>query len=233
LIKKKALFVRLLKPSFLVDSKGPDCLVFVHLSTNFKGMAKQKLKLVSQDPWLEPNAKDIEDRYNRYRGKLKFIENDFNSLDDFADGYTYLGINYDTKQKGWTYREWAPQANALFLTGDFNNWEKYSCPLTKNEFGVWEVFLDEKTYGTTFTHGSKIKVLVDSQKGQHFRIPAYITRVIQDEDTKNFSGQLWFPKKFSGKAPQSLEDTGKRSYHTLFGKHYIRTMFNTATWPVL
>ena len=45
-------------------------------------------------------------------------------------------------------------------------------------------------------HGSKIKVLVDSDKGLNYRIPAYIKRVVQDEDTKNFTGQLWFAENF-------------------------------------
>jgi len=162
-------------------------------------MAKGKLKLVKQDPWLEPSAQDIEDRYNRFRDKQASINKDFGSLNRFADAYKYYGINYDSKRKGWTYREWAPHAHALFLTGDFNNWQEYSCPLVRNEFGVWEVFLDERTYGRTFVHGSKIKVLVVSQKGNNYRIPAYIKRVVQDEDTKNFSGQLWFSKKYNWK----------------------------------
>ncbi len=157
---------------------------------------RQKLKLVDLDPWLEPSADDIEDRYNRYLQRKKAIEQDFGSLTHFAGGYKYFGIHYDAKRRGWTYREWAPQARALFLTGDFNNWDRFSCPLTRNEFGIWEIFLDEKDYASRFAHGSKIKVLVDSQKGLNYRIPAYITRVVQDEDTKNFSGQLWFPEAF-------------------------------------
>ena len=162
-------------------------------------MTKRKFKLIKQDPWLEPSAKDIEERYARFHDRLKAIENDFGSLKQFADGYKYFGIHFDAKRKGWTYREWAPQANALYLTGDFNDWAQFSCPLVKNEFGIWELFLDEETYGKTFVHGSKIKVLVDSQKGLNYRIPAYITRVVQDEDTRNFSGQLWFPEKFTQK----------------------------------
>ncbi|MCF6170518.1 MAG: alpha amylase C-terminal domain-containing protein [Bacteroidales bacterium] len=159
----------------------------------------RRFKLIKQDPWLEPSAKDIEERFARFQEKLKFIERDFGSLPEFAEGYKYFGVHVDATRKGWVYREWAPQANALYLTGDFNNWEQYSCPMVKNEFGVWEVFIDEETYGKTFVHGSKIKVLVDSQKGLNYRIPAYITRVVQDEDTKNFSGQLWFPEVFSWK----------------------------------
>jgi len=159
-------------------------------------MTGRKLKLVKVDPWLEPSEKDIEERYERYLARVKAIEKDFGSLMKIADGYKYFGINYDPVRKGWTYREWAPQAKALYLVGDFNGWQQFTHPLQRNEFGIWEIFLDEAEYKDTFVHGSKIKVLVDSAKGLQYRIPAYITRVIQDEDTKNFSGQLWFPKPF-------------------------------------
>ncbi|MCD4790417.1 MAG: 1,4-alpha-glucan-branching enzyme, partial [Bacteroidales bacterium] len=159
-------------------------------------MSENKLKIIKQDPWLEPSALDITDRHIRYKEKLTEIEKNFSSLIKFADGYKYFGINYDSKRKGWTYREWAPKANALYLTGDFNNWDKFSHPLIKNEFGVWEIFLDENKYKNSFVHGSKIKVLVDSKLGLNYRIPAYVKRVIQDEDTKNFSGQVWLPEKF-------------------------------------
>jgi len=156
-----------------------------------------KLKLIEVDPWLEPSTQDIEDRYSRYLEKLNAITNDFGSLEDFSDGYKYFGINYDVNRKGWIYREWAPNANDLYLTGDFNEWDRFSHPLQKNEFGIWEIFLDEKQYKDTFTHGSKIKVLVDSAKGLRYRIPAYISRAIQDDDTKNFTGQLWFGGDFN------------------------------------
>lgn len=155
------------------------------------------LKLIETDPWLQPSEPDIIARYNRFRERIDEIQRDFGSIMNFADGYKYYGINYDSKRKGWTYREWAPMAKALYLVGDFNKWENFSHPLEKNEFGVWEIFLDEKQYKNSFVHGSLIKVLVDSAKGLNFRIPAYITRVIQDEDTKNFSGQVWLPHKFS------------------------------------
>lgn len=160
-------------------------------------MSQHKRKLIEVDPWLEPSAQDIEDRYQRYRERMELIRKDFDSIIQFADGYKYFGINYDRKRKGWTYREWAPQANALYLVGDFNDWQQFTHPMTRNEYGTWEIFLEEKIYKDKFIHGSKIKVLVDSQKGLNYRIPAYITRAAQDEDTKNFSGQVWLPPKFS------------------------------------
>ena len=160
-------------------------------------MPNDKLKLVKEDPWLEPSTQDIQDRYDRYQDRLKAIKNDFGSLTEMADGYQYFGINFDSVKKGWYYREWAPAAKALYLTGDFNNWDQSSHPLTKNEYGIWELFLDEKEYKNTFVHGSKIKTLVDSENGLNYRIPAYITRVIQDDNTKEFWGQLWFSDEFN------------------------------------
>jgi len=162
-------------------------------------MQHNKLRLLEIDPWLEPSAEDLKQRVARFENRLGSIEKDFGSLTNFADGYKYFGINYDKKRKGWFYREWAPEANALYLTGDFNDWEKFSHPLKKDDFGVWEIFLPKKQYSDTFTHGSKIKVLVDSGKGLNFKIPAYIRRVIQDEDTKNFTGQVWRPEPFDWK----------------------------------
>ena len=115
----------------------------------------RRLKLIETDPWLQPSEQDIIDRYNRFRERIDQIQRDFGSLINFADGYKYFGINYDSKRKGWTYREWAPMAKSLYLVGDFNNWEDFSHPMTRNDFGVWEIFLDEKHYKHSFVHGVK------------------------------------------------------------------------------
>jgi len=154
------------------------------------------LALVENDPWLEPVAQQVADRYERYKTRLEQIEKEHGSLVAFADAYNYLGINYDEARKGWTYREWAPHAHSLFLIGDFNNWNRVSHPLRGGEKGVWEIFLDEETYRHRFVHGSRVKVLVHGANGARERIPAYIRRVVQDEVTKDFAGQLWFPSPF-------------------------------------
>ncbi|MCF8366740.1 MAG: alpha amylase C-terminal domain-containing protein [Bacteroidales bacterium] len=156
---------------------------------------KKHIALVEQDPWLEPVEHEIEARLERYKDRLKQIENDFGSLTNFADAYQYFGIHYDEKDKGWYYREWAPAAYQIFLFGEFNSWNRTSHPLQKKEYGTWEIFLDEETYKDRFVHNSKIKVLVDAPNGWKERIPVWANRVVQDDSTKDFSGQLWFPDK--------------------------------------
>lgn len=157
-----------------------------------------KLKLIANDPWLEPVEQEICDRKNRYQQALKDIETKWGSLQTYADAYNYFGIHYDSAKHGWTFREWAPKAQKLYLFGDFNNWQRYANPMTRLGDGVWELFLDEKEYKDTFTHKSLVKVLVHSDKGFNERIPSYIQRVIQDPVTHDFTGQVWLPpKKFN------------------------------------
>jgi 1,4-alpha-glucan branching enzyme len=156
-----------------------------------------KLRLIEQDPWLEQAEADILSRHKRYTDRLGELEHLPGGLLQFASAYHYFGIHFLPDENCWVYREWAPAAHGLFLTGDFNQWNMYSHPLQRIENGVWEIKLSESYYRDTFMHGSKIKVLVKSAIGDQLRIPAFITRVIQDEDTKNFSGQLWFADDYN------------------------------------
>ncbi len=156
----------------------------------------KKIGLVKNDPWLEQVEQEVMDRYHRFQYTLKDITDHWGSLKKFADAYNYFGIHYDAKKKGWWYREWAPKAQDLYLFGDFNDWQRYAHRLNRNQDGIWEIFLDEATYKDRFTHQSLIKVMVHSDKGFIERIPAYLQRVVQDPETKNFSGQVWLPPAF-------------------------------------
>jgi 1,4-alpha-glucan branching enzyme len=149
--------------------------------------------LVKNDPWLTPFTEEIKGRLERQQSRLDQITADYGSLEKFAEGHKYFGFNYDQKKKGWWYREWAPAAKALYLTGDFNEWDRTSHPLQKTENGVWEIFLDDETYQDRFTHLSALKVHVVSEKHSLDRIPAYITYVTQDEKTHDFAARIWNP----------------------------------------
>src|SRR5208282_2866429 len=97
--------------------------------------SSSKLQLLQDDPWLEPYTHDIEARLVRYQNKYHEIEKEYGSLEEFANGYLYLGITFDVKSNGWYYREWAPVAHQLFFIGDFNQWDRGANPMKKNEHG--------------------------------------------------------------------------------------------------
>lgn len=155
-------------------------------------MKNQIPGIVESDPWLLPAVEQVISRIERFNNRLESIKSHHGSLSHFSNAYKYYGFNFDISRNGWYYREWAPEAFGLYIAGDFNNWNNRSHPLSKNDRGDWEIFLDYNTYKNTFVHGSKVKVWIEASNGFLPRIPAFITKVIQDEDTKNFSGQLWF-----------------------------------------
>ncbi len=150
--------------------------------------------LLKEESWLQPYGEVIQRRQARFQAAYSAIEDYAGSITEFASGHEYYGIQIDSIRKGWTYREWAPHAQALYLIGDFNGWNRTSHPLRRNSRGDWEIFLPQTQYQDSFVHGSKLKVrVIGANDSDLDRIPAYIRRVVQDEESKDFAGQLWFP----------------------------------------
>ena len=162
----------------------------------------QTLPIIKEDSWLEPVSQQIYERYERYLNRKKSIESEFGSLYIFASAYQTMGFHLSDDKKFLTYREWAPAAKGLFLIGDFNHWEYFTHPLRKNDDGIWEIKLD-LSENKGLVHQSKVKVVVQTESGTQAKIPAYITRVIQNEETKDYAGQLWFTEEYKWKSKLS------------------------------
>ena len=151
----------------------------------------ETLNLIKNDPWLEPFADAINGRHQHAIDK----ENELTgggkkTLADFATGHLYFGL-HRTKD-GWIFREWAPNATQIFLIGDFNEWKevkKYAMKPKAN--GNWEI----KLPADALHHGDLYKLKVYWEGGCGERIPAWATRVVQDDQTKIFSAQVWAPEK--------------------------------------
>ncbi len=154
-------------------------------------MAKRKLPIQSIDPYLEPYADDLRLRMELISKKKA----ELGDLTEFANGHRYFGFH--RTNSGWVYREWAPAADALCLTGDFNNWDTAACPMTKLANGVFEVQVDN------LHAGQKVQTIV-WHKGQMLRrIPLYATRVVQDPVT-----YLWCAEIEDTFAPYPFTDEG-------------------------
>ena len=171
-------------------------------STSKKATAKKRvkkgpaplpvLKLIKNDPFLAEFAPAIEGRHANYLKKLSELTNSGKStLNDFASGYLYFGLH--KTDNGWVIREWAPNAKAIYLVGDFNGWKKTSKYMFKHLRGSenWELKFNHKN----FVHGSHYKLIIQWEGGEGERIPAWCTRVVQDPETKLFSAQVWNPEK--------------------------------------
>ena len=148
------------------------------------------LNIVKNDFGLERYAGAIEARYDYAKRKELELTGGTQSLADFASGYLYFGLHKTSKE--WIFREYAPNATELYLIGDFNNWQQgpeYQLQNIGN--GVWEIKLPLRA----MRHGDLYKLMMHWKGGFGERIPAWATRVVQDDYTKIFSAQVWEPSK--------------------------------------
>ena len=150
------------------------------------------LRLIKNDKYLAEYADAINGRHQSALNKIaELTNNGEKTLSEFATGYMYFGLHKE--DKNWVIREWAPNATAIYLIGEFNGWKEdghYAFKRIKGT-GNWELVLPEKA----LKHGDLYKMSVHWEGGQGERIPAWVRRVVQDEQTKIFSAQVWCPEQ--------------------------------------
>ena len=116
------------------------------------------------------------------------MQGDASRLADACNSHLYYGLHRNNTQ--WVLREWAPNATAIFLLCDSNDWQKnnhYS--FTKLNDQDWELRLPSNI----LRHEMLYKLLVEWEGGSGERIPSHTTRAVQDDYTKVFSAQVWCP----------------------------------------
>ncbi len=160
-------------------------------------------KIFEYDPYLVPFESDINKRMDNYSRKKRELLPRGGSLSDFANGHEYFGFH--RTPDGWVYREWAPAADRLYLTGDMVGWSQSKLKMKKLRGGVFEIYLDGHD---ALYDGCHVQVLVHSGGKVLERIPLYIRRVEQDKATHAWCGVItdepkykWKTKSFTPKQP--------------------------------
>ena len=144
--------------------------------------------LLQADPWLETYQEIIQRRLLKIDATRQKLTGGKMSLADFASAHEYFGLHFADGQ--WVFREWAPNATAIFLIGDTTRWqEKDAFALKALEEGIWEIRLASDA----FNHGDLYRLRIHWPGGAGDRIPAYARRVVQDPQSLIFNAQVWRP----------------------------------------
>ena len=161
-----------------------------------------KIPIVENDPYLKPFEDIIRARLDKTKEKEKELAGN-KSLSNFADAHKYFGL-HKTKS-GFIYRDSLPNATDVYIIGDFSNWkvsEKFKLKKDKNgEFSI-------EIKSNILKHKDLYRLFVKWDGGSGDRIPAYASRVVQDEQTGIFNAQVWFPEnhyKFKNKVPEKKD----------------------------
>ena len=155
-------------------------------------MIPVKYEIMELDPQLLPYEKDFDLRMENYKKKKRQLLAPGQKLSDFANGYLYFGFHMC--EDGWYYREWAPGAEAMYLTGDFCGWDRHAHPMERQENGIFTLFLPGRD---ALPDGSRVMAVVVHQGKELDRIPLYATRVVQEPNTPNWNAVIHVPREFS------------------------------------
>jgi 1,4-alpha-glucan branching enzyme len=148
-------------------------------------------RLLKSDPYLTPFSDQIRRRLEHIEETEQHLTQGKMSLTEFASGHEYFGLHFH--QNEWIFREWAPNATAIFLIGDMTRWQvRREFALEKiSDDGVWEIHLP----ADKLTHGDLYRLHTQWPGGEGDRIPAYARRVVQNLKTLIFNAQVWLPQE--------------------------------------
>jgi 1,4-alpha-glucan branching enzyme len=148
-------------------------------------------KIISNDPYLAPFSDTIKGRFHKALDKAIELCGSENKLIHFANGHHYYGLHCDDSY--WYMREFAPNATAMYMVGDFSDWrENPDYELVRiNQRGDWQ-----RTFPLdALKHGQNYKLSIHWEGGHGLRVPSYAQIAVQDEATKIFAAQVWKPEK--------------------------------------
>ena len=156
-------------------------------------------RVLELNPQLMPFSGDIDLRMHLYHHTKWRLLGDKMTLSDFANAHDYFGIHH--VNDGWVYREWAPNAYQLYLTGEFNHWHWTDHPMKRLENGIWELKLPDEA----LWDGCKIKTIVDVNMTRTEHIPLYARRVVQDPKTIVWTAEVVDDRKAFEWTDQNFE----------------------------
>ncbi|XP_023746197.1 1,4-alpha-glucan-branching enzyme 1, chloroplastic/amyloplastic isoform X2 [Lactuca sativa] len=181
------------------------------------------------DPLLSNHREHLEYRYSHYKKIREAIDKYEGGLEAFSRGYEKLG--FTRSKTGITYREWAPGAKSASLIGDFNNWNPNADVMTRNEFGVWEIFLPNNVDDSSpIPHGSRVKIRMDTPSGIKDSIPAWIKFSVQAPGEIPYNGIYYDPpqeEKYVFQHPRPKKPKSLRIYEAHVGMSSTEPMINT------
>ncbi|PWY99927.1 glycoside hydrolase [Testicularia cyperi] len=179
--------------------------------------------VIALDPWLEPFAPALRHRYSVYKDWVDRITTSEGGLEKFSRSYQQMGFQVDPKTQTVSYTEWAPNAVEASLIGDFNNWDRSSHKMQKDDFGKWHLTIPPVAGGKcAIPHDSKIKISMLLPSGERIeRLPAWIKRVTQDLDVSPvYDARFWNPpeeQRYKFKYPKPAKPDNIKVYEAHVG----------------
>ncbi|CDK29090.1 unnamed protein product [Kuraishia capsulata CBS 1993] len=180
--------------------------------------------VLALDGYLDPfkdellYRRGLADKWNQ-----KFDEAEGGIL-NFAGSYKTYGLHC-ADDNSVIYTEYAPNAIAASLIGEFNNWSHDSHVMTKDAFGKFTITVPPLSNGKcAIPHDTRVKILLTLPSGEKVaRLPVWIRRCTAPPDwydNRNYEARFWNPPKdqvYQFKNPRPKEPQSLKIYEAHVG----------------
>ncbi|CAF4946709.1 unnamed protein product [Rotaria sp. Silwood1] len=179
-------------------------------------------RLLRIDPYLAPYQDEIRRRYYVFQKLLKQLESEEQGIDVFTSAYKHFGIHVNSQTNEINIKEWAPDAKAMYIRGDFNNWQEKQYPFTRDQWGVWRGTVPHLPDGSpAIKHGQAIKLLLETSDGELVdRICPWSRYVQRPEKSNVYHGVFYNPPEdqiYKFKYPQPKKRDRLKIYEAHVG----------------
>lgn len=143
---------------------------------------------------LMPYKTDVLRRHDKFVALWKGIEK-AEGIDKFTKAYEEFGLHV-TANNEVVGMEWVPGAEAVFLRGEFNDWNRTEFAYKKLDHGKWQIQIPANEDGSCrIDHNSKIKLVIlcsDTGKMED-RISPWAHYVAQEKDNPSYDWHFYNP----------------------------------------
>nr|XP_039262818.1 1,4-alpha-glucan-branching enzyme-like [Styela clava] len=178
--------------------------------------------LLDLDPYLNDFKGDIKRRYAVFQ-KTKDALEKAEGLRNFITGHRTFGI-HQMPDGSIECQEWAPGAKAVYLRGEFNDWNLQSHPFVKSEHGKWKLHIPANGDGhCPIRHLSEIKLVIETHHGEFLdRISPWATYVVKPpkHEGVTYKWLFWNPsvdQKYKFKHQRPPKPKAPRIYEAHIG----------------
>ncbi len=118
------------------------------------------------------------------------------------DVYEKLGAHVTVKdgEEGVYFAVWAPNAESVSVTGNFNGWDEKAHPMTRLEpLGIWELFVPKIGVGEVYKYSvetkKKERILKSDPFGNQMEVRPDNASVVADISSLRWHDQKWMEKR--------------------------------------
>ncbi len=117
-------------------------------------------RFIRNDDYLKPYGEIYSDLQDRVNKKKKELLQGRKRISDFANGHLFFGLHKEGNEL--VFREWAPNAAAIWLISNENAWIKHDhFRFKRTGPGIWELRIDAGVipHNSLYrSHGREVKV---------------------------------------------------------------------------